>query len=90
MLTANSVNIVSGNAGTFQLQNNGLIGYSLGGAPLTVATGNASLFINTAGLSALESDGSIPLVAGGLLFVNPNTSTPVMAAAVVADRQPAQ
>jgi hypothetical protein len=55
-----------------------------------VATGNASLFINTAGLSALESDGSIPLVAGGLLFVNPNTSTPVMAAAVVADRQPAQ
>jgi hypothetical protein len=89
-LTADSVNMVSGNVGTFQLQNNGLIGYSLGGAPLTVATGNASLFINTTGLSALQSDGSILLVAGGLLFVNPNTSTPVMAAAVVDDRQTTQ
>jgi hypothetical protein len=86
MLTQGSVNITSGNIGTFQLQNNGLIGYSLGGAPLTVATGNGTLFINTTGLSSLQSSASIPLVAGGLLFVNPNTSTPVMAAAVVADR----
>jgi hypothetical protein len=90
MLTADSVNILSGNIGTFQLQNNGLVGYSLGGAPLTVGTANATLFLNTGGLSALQSDGSIPLVAGGLLFVNPNTSTPVMAAAVVDDRQPTQ
>ena len=51
-LTQDSVNIVSGNVGTFQLQNNGLIGYSLGGAPLTVGTGNATLFVNTTGLSA--------------------------------------
>jgi hypothetical protein len=90
MLTADSVNIASGNIGTFQLQNNGLIGYSLGGAPLTVGTGNATVFVNTTGLSALQSDGSIPLVAGGLLFVDPNTSTPVMAAVVVDDRQPTQ
>ncbi len=90
MLTADSVNITSGNVGTFQLQNNGLIGYSLGGAPLTVGTANATLFVNTTGLSALQSDGSIPLVAGGLLFVDPNTSTPVMAAVVVDDRQPTQ
>jgi hypothetical protein len=84
-LTADSVNIINGNVGTFGLQNNGLIGYSLGGGPLTVATGNATLFVNTTGLSALQSDGSIPLVAGGLLFVDPLTSTPIMAAAVVAD-----
>jgi hypothetical protein len=84
-LTQDSVNIVDGNAGSFQLQNNGLIGYSLGGAPLTVATGSATLFVNTTGLSALQSGGSIPLVAGGLLFVDPITSTPIMAAAVVAD-----
>ncbi len=83
--TLGTVSIVSGNVGTLQLQNNALIGYSLGGAPLTVATGNATFFINTAGLSALESSGSIPLVAGGLLFVDPATSTPVMAAAVVVD-----
>jgi hypothetical protein len=84
-LTQGSVNIVSGNIGNFQLQNNALIGYSLGGAPLTVGTGNGTLFVNTAGLSALQSGGSIPLVAGGLLFVSPITHTPVMAAAVVAD-----
>ncbi|HXM63621.1 MAG TPA: DUF4382 domain-containing protein [Terriglobales bacterium] len=85
MLTQGSVNVVDGNAGTFQLQNNALIGYSLGGAPLTVATGNATLFVNTTGLSALQSGGAMPLVAGGLLFVDPLNSTPVMAAAVVAD-----
>jgi hypothetical protein len=90
MLTADSVNIVSGNIGTFLLQNNGLIGYSLGGAPLMVGTGNGTLFINTTGLSALQSGGSIPLVAGGLLFVDPKTSTPVMAAAIVADPPPVQ
>jgi len=84
-LTQGSVNVINGNAGTFQLQNNALIGYSLGGAPLTVATGNATLFVNTLGLSALQSGGAMPLVAGGLLFVDPLNSTPVMAAAVVAD-----
>src|SRR5208282_5308150 len=84
-LTPGSVNIVSGNAGNFQLQNNALIGYSLGGGPLTVATGNGTLFIDTTGLGALQSGGSVPLVAGGLLFVDPLTKTPLMAAAVVAD-----
>jgi hypothetical protein len=50
-----------------------------------VGTGNGTLFINTTGLSGLQSSGSIPVVAGGLLFVNPLTSTPVMAAALVVD-----
>ena len=84
-LQPGSVSISDGNAGSFQLQNNGLIGYSLGGAPLTVGTGNGTLFINTTGLSALQSDGAIPLVAGGLLFYDQLTSAPVMAAVVVAD-----
>ncbi|MGA7376360.1 MAG: DUF4382 domain-containing protein [Candidatus Sulfotelmatobacter sp.] len=83
-LTQGSVAITNGNAGAFQLQNNALIGYSLGGAPLNVGTGNGTLFINTTGLSALQADGSTPLVAGGLLFVNPLNNTPVLAAAVVA------
>jgi hypothetical protein len=84
-LQSGTVAISDGNAGTFQLQNNGLIGYSLGGAALTVETFNATLFINTAGLSALQSDGAIPLVAGGLLFYDTNTTGPVMAALAVAD-----
>ena len=84
-LTQSSVAITNGNAGSFELQNNALIGYSLGGTPLNVATGNGTLFINTTGLSALQADGSTPLVAGGLLFVNPlNNNTPVLAAALVA------
>ncbi len=85
ILLSGSVAISDGNAGTFQLQNNGLIGYSLGGAALTVQTFNATLFINTTGLSALQSDGAIPLVAGGLLFYDTSTSAPVMAALAVAD-----
>ena len=90
-LTQNSVTIANGNAGSFQLQNNALIGYSLGGAPLNVATGNGTLFINNTGLSALQSSGSIPIVAGGLLFENPlNNNTPVLAAAVVATPPQAQ
>jgi hypothetical protein len=90
-LTSGSVDVVSGNLGTFQLQNNGLIGYSLGGAPLTVGTGNVTWFVDTTGLSALQqSSGTTPLVAGGLLFVSPISNAPVMAAAVVVDRQQSQ
>jgi hypothetical protein len=75
--------VVSGNLGNFQLQNNALIGYSLGGAPLTVWTGNGTLFINTTGLSGLTN--GEPLVAGGLLFYDQLTAGPIMAAGVVAD-----
>jgi hypothetical protein len=78
-----SPNVVSGNLGTFQLQNNALIGYSLGGAPLTVGTGNLTLFINTSGLGSLQSGDGV--VAGGLLFYNELTAQPMMAAAVVSD-----
>jgi Domain of unknown function (DUF4382) len=81
-----TASIVSGNIGNFELQNNALIGYSLGGGPLTVWTGNATLFVNTAGLSALTNGES--LVAGGLLFYDQLTAGPIMAAGVVADPPP--
>lgn len=81
-----AADVVSGNIGNFELQNNALIGYSLGGAPLTVWTGNATLFVNTTGLNALTNGES--LVAGGLLFYDQLTSGPIMAAGVVADPPP--
>jgi hypothetical protein len=86
-LAPGSVTIDSGstNTGTFQLQAGGLIGYSLGGSPLTVATGSGTYFINLTGLSALQSDGAIPLVAGGLLFYDSTLNSPLMLGAVVAD-----
>jgi len=84
-LTQGSVSIANGNVGTFGLQNNGLIGYSLGVSPLTVGTANGTLFVNTTGLSSLQSTGTTPVEAGGLLFVSPTNSTPVMAAAVVSE-----
>jgi hypothetical protein len=81
-------NVVNGNLGSFQLQNNALIGYSLGGSPLTVWTGNSTLFVNTTGLNALTNGES--LVAGGLLFYDELTAGPIMAAGVVVDPPPAQ
>lgn len=83
-----TANIVSGNIGSFQLQNNALIGYSLGGSPLTVWTGNNSLFVNTTGLSALTN--GEPLVAGGLVFYDALSGGPIMTAAVVSDPPAAQ
>lgn len=80
--------IDSGNIGNFELQNNALIGYSLGGGPLTVWTGDNTLFINTSGLGSLQPGES--LVAGGLLFYDGLTGGPVMAAGVVSDPPPAQ
>jgi Domain of unknown function (DUF4382) len=83
-----SPNVVSGNLGTFQLQNNALIGYSLGGSPLTVGTGNLTLFVNTSGLSSLQSGEGV--VAGGLLFYDELSGQPIMAAGVVSDPPAAQ
>jgi hypothetical protein len=78
-----SPSVVSGNIGTFDLQNNGLIGYSLNGLPLTVGTGALTLFINTNGLNSLDNGEAV--VAGGLLFYDQLTQAPMLAAAVVSD-----
>jgi Domain of unknown function (DUF4382) len=66
-LVTGSVNITSGNQGNFQLNNNLLLGYVLGG-PLTVNTGDATLFIGVDGLTALQSSAGTNLVARGLVF----------------------
>jgi len=70
--------ITNGNAGSFQLSNNGLVGYSVGG-PVTVNTFSGTEFFNLSGLSQLESTSTaIPLVARGLLLKDPVSGTPEM------------
>jgi hypothetical protein len=67
-----SVTVVSGNEGSFQLSNSGLIGYAAGG-PVTVYTGNDTLFFNLSGLSAMAADTtSVPMITRGLLLEEPN------------------
>ena len=71
-LVANSVVQVNGNAGTFQLQNNALVGYVLG-APLTVETTNSTKFIGVNGLAGIASGGNMQLEVRGLLLKDPNS-----------------
>ncbi len=67
-----SVTVSNVNAGSFQLANNGLVGYAAGG-PVSVYTGNDTLFLNLSGLSALAGDTTaVPLVTRGLLLQDPN------------------
>src|SRR5208283_6067277 len=73
MLDPGTVTVTSGNAGNFQSSNNGLIGYSAGG-PVTVYTGNSTVFFNLTGLSALAGDTTaVPLIMRGLFLMDPNT-----------------
>lgn len=75
LLVANSVTVNSGNAGTFQLQNNGLLGWVAQG-PFTVNTNNATLFFNVSGLSGLSSAGTTPIAVGGLVLKNQTSGLP--------------
>ncbi len=72
-LVPGTVSITSGNDGSFQLSNNGLIGYAAGG-PITVYTGNTTVFLNlSGGLNTLESETTaVPLVTHGLLLEDPS------------------
>jgi hypothetical protein len=76
-LVANSVNIVSGNQGSFQMQNDALMSYSAGG-PFTVFTVGKTVFVNIDGLSGLAAAGSTNLVARGLVFYDPVSQKPVV------------
>jgi len=79
-----SVTITNGNAGSFNLDNNGLVGYSAGG-PVTVETFNGTAFFNLTGLSQLQSTSTaIPLVTRGLLLKSPTTGNPTIYAGLVA------
>ena len=85
MFVPGSVNVTNGNAGSFQLSNNGLIGYAAGG-PVTVYTGNNTVFFNLSGLSALEGDTTaVPLIARGLFLKDPNTGNPAFFAGFVSE-----
>ncbi|MGA6988662.1 MAG: DUF5666 domain-containing protein [Terriglobales bacterium] len=71
-LVPESVSITNDNAGSFLISNNGLVGYAAGG-PVTVYTGNSTVFFNVSGLSALSADTTaVPLITRGLLLQDPN------------------
>jgi hypothetical protein len=78
MFVPASVTVDSGNLGSFQMSNNGLVGYSVGG-PVTVNTFNLTYFNNLTGLGQLQTQTtSIPLVTRGLLLA-PNGTPEVYA-----------
>ena len=80
-----SVVVANGNAGSFQLSNNGLVGYSVGG-PVTVNTYNVTYFNNLTGLGQLQSTTTaIPLVARGLLLKDPVSGNPEVYAGMVSE-----
>jgi hypothetical protein len=72
-----SVNISSGNIGSFQMQNDALMSYSAGG-PFTVFTGNQTVFVNVNGLSGLQAAGAANLVSRGLVFYDSTTQKPIV------------
>ena len=75
LLVANSVTVNNGNAGSFQLQNNGLLGWVAQG-PFTVNTNNTTLFFNVSGLSSLSNAGTTPIAVGGLVLKNSTSGLP--------------
>jgi uncharacterized protein YdeI (BOF family) len=76
-LVLNSVVINNNNAGSFQIQNNRMLGYVLG-APLSVQTANSTRFTNINGLAAIQSGGSMTLAAYGLMLKDPVSGNPTM------------
>jgi Domain of unknown function (DUF5666)/Domain of unknown function (DUF4382) len=77
-LVKNSVNIISGNLGSFEMQNDALMSYAAHG-PFPVATDNKTVFFNINGLMGLQSAGAANLVVTGLVFDNPQSlGTPVI------------
>jgi hypothetical protein len=78
-LVSGSVQINSGNRGSFLMQNDLLMSYAAGG-PFTVYTGNLTVFENIDGLSGLQSAGAANLVTRGLVFKDPITQKPVVVA----------
>jgi uncharacterized protein YdeI (BOF family) len=82
-LVLNSVVINNNNAGSFQIQNNHLLGYVLG-APLAVQTSNSTRFIDVNGLAGIQSGGNMSLATFGLMLKDPASGNPTMYAHRVA------
>jgi len=91
MLVTGSVSVTNApNGGSFELSNNGLLGYSAGG-PVSVNTGNLTLFFDLNGLSALAADTTaVPIVARGLFLKDPISGNPEFYAGLVSDPPQAQ
>ena len=66
-LVPNEVKVISGNQGSFELQNNGLLEWVANG-PFTVNTGNKTNFVNVPGLSGLANAGTASIVVGGIVL----------------------
>ncbi|MGB8832375.1 MAG: DUF4382 domain-containing protein [Candidatus Sulfotelmatobacter sp.] len=80
-----SVSIIENNTGSFQLSNDGLVGYSAGG-PVTVNTFNLTYFYDLNGLGQLQTTTTaIPLVTRGLFLKDPVSGNPEMYAGIVSD-----
>jgi hypothetical protein len=80
-----SVTVTDNNAGSFQISNNGLVGYSAGG-PVTVNTFNFTYFYNLNGLGQLQTTNTaLPLVTGGLFLKDPISGNPELYVGVVTD-----
>ena len=76
-LVLNSAVINNGNAGSFQLQNNHMLGYVLA-APLSVETSNSTKFTNLNGLADIQSGGNMSLATYGLILKDPVSGNPTM------------
>src|SRR5262249_5419014 len=76
-LVLNSVVINNGNAGSFQLQNNSLMGCILG-APLDVQTANSTRFVGVNGLPGIQSGGSMRLATFGLMLKDQVSGDPIL------------
>jgi hypothetical protein len=79
-----STNVVSGNNGSFQLNDNFTAGILLP-SPLTVLTTNQTVFINLSGLSALSGSQGIPIRVVGFILIDPGTGQPVLVARAVTE-----
>ena len=79
---AGDVVIQSGNAGSFQLNDDWTAGILLP-QPLTVLTTNNTNFINLSGLSALQGQTGMSLRVVGFILIDPQTSQPVLVACSV-------
>jgi Domain of unknown function (DUF4382)/Domain of unknown function (DUF5666) len=71
--------IQSGNAGSFQLNDQATAGVLLPN-PLTIFTTNETLFINLSGLPALTGPNAIPIRVVGFVLMDTQTGQPVMVA----------
>lgn len=85
LFVPSSVAVTNGNAGSFEMSNDGLVGYSVGG-PVTVNTFNLTYFYDLSGLNQLQTTTTaIPLVTRGLLLKDPVSGNPEVYAGWVAD-----